>query len=858
MACAEWKKTYDICDDDIPDGIPIPPEVTDRLVDVEDLKPRKPLFFEDVDRKIMIDVVKMMLDTKPTNKKEMKNFLTSARRKFKINLSPMNMIYIYRFVCQEVDGYTLNTDYIEMMQSKTVRQNSGVMVVTLFTSPWPKTTDKEYGDGKLIKKEYNVKKIMSTNKFFGYTIPTFYFIFFVALGLIGLSTLLFYLSSFEENPLTKQTAVIMGFFGLFFSLVMVCVGFYFMKPYDYVYYVDKPTSGWTREFSCKYNCYYCPAFPDNPRSYDPKEPGNARAQRMEYNVTLQIWDRIHSYLKMGLSLGKFEVLVLGGTWESYPKDYREKFIRLIYYAFNTFLDPERESNPRPVGTLEEEMRINETSPCNVIGLTLETRPDCIGEVQVRDFRRWGVTRIQIGIQHFHDEVLERVNRGTNFKQACYAIKLLLDSCFKVDIHLMLDLIRPLKPEFIAKMKKAIRERVNKLDIDDPDYLEKKEAIIYEEEDKATPDDYDEIKMIDRDRDMLTRFCFPKDEVQPYGDQVKLYPYAVTDNSRGKEIWKKGRHESYVEEVTYSDKDVVEFFKKKSIEKVTKKELKKYHDLHNPLYNLLLEFYAKIPYYVRCNRLPRDIPSSSILAGNKDTNMRQYFNDHFKKHDIPIREIRYSEVRDKSIDPKTAEPHIFHYRNNGGEDYCIQFRTPDLKYLFGFLRLRFPDAEKNRGVKVFSELKGCGLVRELHVYGAVKVVGASGTKAQHLGFGTRLLAIAETIAKAKSINKLAVISGNGVKVYYRKRGYEDIGSFLIKTIETAPLEETEPKIIYHHLTFPEYGKEVDTVEIVTKDVKDISVLLSKESKKKEEKTLKSIKSVIDIEFDDWEVDPSKLS
>lgn len=815
MACAEWKETYDICDDDVPDGIPIPPETTNRLVDVEDLKPRKPLFFDGLDRERMIELVDMMLDAKPINKKEMTAFIISARKKFKMNLSPIHMIYIYRFICQEVEGYDLNREYIEMMQSKTVRQNSGVMVVTLFTSPWPKTGEKEYGDNKLIKKEYKVKKSLSTVNILGYKMPFYIFSFISGGFFLGLSYLLIYISHFETEPIMKQVAMITSFIGIISTIIMMWCGVSFMKPYNHIYSVDKPTSGWTREFSCKYNCYYCPAFPDNPRSYDPKEPGNARAQRMEYNVTLQIWDRIHSYVSMGLPLGKFEVLVLGGTWESYPKDYREKFIRLIYYAFNTFLDPERETNPRPVGTLEEEMKMNETSPCNVIGLTLETRPDCIGIMQVRDFRRWGVTRIQLGIQHFHDEVLERVNRGTTFKQACYAIKLLLDSCFKVDIHIMLDLIRPLKKEFVTKMKKAIRDRLKKLDKDDPAYRDRKEKIIYEEEDTAKPDDYDDAKMIDRDRDMLTRFCFPKDEFQPYGDQIKLYPYAVTDYSRGKEIWERGMHESYADEVTYTDDDVSEFFGK-PFEKVTDKEKKKYHDLHNPLYNILLEFYPKLPYYVRCNRLPRDIPVTSIIAGNKDTNMRQYFNDHFTKYNIPVKEIRYSEVKNKKVDPTTAVPHIFHYRNNGGEDYCIQFRTPDLKYLFGFLRLRFPDTEGKRGVKVFPELEGCGLVRELHVYGAVKVVGASGTRSQHLGFGTRLLAMAETVTKGKGIDKLAVISGNGVKVYYRKRGYKDIGSFLIKTISKKPLEETEPKMIYHHLTFPKYGEEVDTIEEVIRD------------------------------------------
>lgn len=735
MACSSsWQDTYDICDDNIVDGIPLERE----LLDIEDMKPRKPLNYTPLTAEEEIYLVDSLLKYSIENKDDIKKFIRSISKELKKTVTPLSLIYTYRYICQKYpEKYILDNDLLSLMQTNEMRQNSGVMVVTLFTSPYPRTKEEDYGD------EISASASASAS---------------------------------APAPASSGKAK------------------------------------WTKEFSCKHNCYYCPAFPDNPRSYDPKEPGNARAQRMEYNVTLQIWDRLDAYRLSKLETSKCEVLVLGGTWESYPKDYREQFIRLIYYSFNVYLDPERESNPRPIGTLEEELLINETTPCNVIGLTLETRPDCIGITQLRDFRRWGVTRIQLGIQSFDDAVLERVNRGTNNKQACRAVKLLLDCGFKIDIHIMLDLVKPFKKEFIVKMKIAIRQRVKLLDPDDPDFRKQREAIVYDEEDKATIDDLDDVPMIERDEDTLINLCFPVEENQPYGDQLKLYPTTVLEWTRVIEIWKKGLHKSYADEITYTNADVEAYFKKPFSE-ISDKEKRKYHALHNQLFKLILKYYPKIPYYMRCNRIPRDIPATSIVAGNRDTNMRQYFNDHFKKNGIHVMEMRYSEIKNKSIDPSLAEIHIFRYRNNGGVDYSIQFRTADLKYLFGFLRLRFPDIDNHAGLKVFPELEGCGEVRELHVYGAVTKVGKEGTKTQHLGFGTRLLAVAEFIALSKDYHKLSVIPGNGVKVYYRKKGYHDIGSFLIKTIGELPLEMVEPKITFHHLSFPKRGTRIDDVEVI---------------------------------------------
>ena len=55
------------------------------------------------------------------------------------------------------------------------------------------------------------------------------------------------------------------------------------------------------------------------------------------------------------------------------------------------------------------------------------------------FRRWGVTRVQLGVQHLNNAIPKKVNRGHTIEQAVEAVNYLKNNCFKVDIHIMPDL-----------------------------------------------------------------------------------------------------------------------------------------------------------------------------------------------------------------------------------------------------------------------------------------------------------------------------------------------------------------------------------------------------------------------------------
>ncbi len=195
-------------------------------------------------------------------------------------------------------------------------------------------------------------------------------------------------------------------------------------------------------FSCGNNCYYCPNVPGQPRSYYPGEPGVDRAIQNDYDAIKQCRARASQYVQQGHPIDKFEIITKGGTWDWYSEEYRRQFARDIYFSHNTMIDYIFGNTIRKPLSLEEEIKLNETSSCRIIGITVETRPDHVNYKTIKFLREIGATRVELGIQHLDDNILKYVNRGCYKKHTIRAIKMLKDNGFKVDAHLMLDLPAP--------------------------------------------------------------------------------------------------------------------------------------------------------------------------------------------------------------------------------------------------------------------------------------------------------------------------------------------------------------------------------------------------------------------------------
>jgi len=196
-------------------------------------------------------------------------------------------------------------------------------------------------------------------------------------------------------------------------------------------------------FSCLHNCSFCPNekpsidnnWTQQPKSYLYTEPAVLRANQNDFDPIKQMNSRISSLSRMGHEIDKIELLVLGGTWSEYPKEYQDEFITNLYYAANVYYDDVK----RNVLTLEEEIANNEIAKIHIIGLTLEMRSDSININEIKRLRRFNCTRVQLGIQHTNNEVLKMNNRGESIEKTKQAIKLLKNNCYKIDGHLMLNL-----------------------------------------------------------------------------------------------------------------------------------------------------------------------------------------------------------------------------------------------------------------------------------------------------------------------------------------------------------------------------------------------------------------------------------
>ncbi|MDO8667476.1 MAG: tRNA uridine(34) 5-carboxymethylaminomethyl modification radical SAM/GNAT enzyme Elp3 [bacterium] len=233
--------------------------------------------------------------------------------------------------------------------------------------------------------------------------------------------------------------------------------------------------------------------------------------------------------------------------------------------------------------------------------------------------------------------------------------------------------------------------------------------------------------------------FTDSRFQP--DQIKFYPTVVTRGSLLYKWWKNGKYKPYSDKV---------------------------------LQELIVKCKKAVPPYVRIIRLIRDIPGESIIAGNRITNLRQIMKDR----GVVCRCIRCREAGERELGIRNYELRIIKYQASGGVEYFLSYEFKDGKVLYGFCRLRL--AENN--------LMGAAIIRELHVYGELVSVPSASSgqvakikKTQHSGLGKRLMTEAEKIARKNGYKKIAVISGIGVRGYYRKLGYKLVGSYMVKNL-----------------------------------------------------------------------------
>lgn len=418
-------------------------------------------------------------------------------------------------------------------------------------------------------------------------------------------------------------------------------------------------------------CIFCPKL-NVPQSYTPKSPVVLRAKEVEFDPYKQVILRIKAFEAMNHPTEKIEIIIMGGTFFQYEKNFRKKFIKGIFDGLNK----------KTSKNLEEAKKINETAKNRCVALCIETRPDWCVEY-IGEMREYGCTRVELGVQAIDDEIYKKVNRGHKVKNVVLATEALRNAGFKIGYHIM--------PGIPGSNPKKDLEMFKKI--------------------------------------------FSDKRFKP--DQIKIYPCQVMPNSKLEEMyWKK-------EYVPY-----------------TKEEIEK----------LLIEMMKIVPRYCRVMRIMREIPPEYIVAGTTRIDLRKDVEKKLREEKAKIKEIRFREVGfAKEIDEKTKQK-ITKYETLGGKEYFLEIVNKE-DILFGLLRLRI---KKDK----------IAMVRELHVYGKSIKIGKENVQlGQHRGFGKELLEKAQEIAKKEKCKKIQIISGIGVREYYKKSGYslEKRGEYMSKEI-----------------------------------------------------------------------------
>ena len=236
------------------------------------------------------------------------------------------------------------------------------------------------------------------------------------------------------------------------------------------------------------------------------------------------------------------------------------------------------------------------------------------------------------------------------------------------------------------------------------------------------------------------------------DMLKIYPTAVIKGTELYQMWKKGEYKPYPEE---------------------------------KLIEVISQFKRRVPPWIRIQRIQRDIPLYKVDAGYRVGNLRQVIQKYMESRKWKCRCIRCREVghvkNKKGIapDPENIKLITRKYEASQGEEIFLSYEDIKKDILIGFLRLRKPSEKAHR-----PEIKQkTMLIRELHVYGELTPLHQKTPETwQHKGYGTKLLQAAEQISKEDyDATKILVISGIGVREYYKKHGYKRDGPYMSKKL-----------------------------------------------------------------------------
>ena len=490
----------------------------------------------------------------------------------------------------------------------------------------------------------------------------------------------------------------------------------------------------TKPINCPHGtCTYCPGgigsfFGNTPKSYTGKEPSTMRGIRNDYDPYRIAFNRLEQYVVLGQNPDKVDQIVMGGTFTAFPKKYQHDYIYFSFKAYNDFSRLFFKDGELDIDSFKEFFELP-------------------GDINDRGRRERIKEKILLlkgqNIKTLEEE--HRINEGSQIRCIGLTIETKPDWAFADKGLELLDLgttrvelgIQTIYDNILTLIHRGHDSSDAKKSIADLRDLGFKLNF------HMMPGLPDEGNIrISKEKDIESlRQIFSDPAFRP--DMLKIYPCMVMP---GTELEKKYKEDIFVPLSTQEAAEII------------------------------VEAERYVPEYCRIMRIQRDIPTYVTTAGVGRTNLRQYVDEMAEKKGVHCRCIRCREIGFSEI---KTEPKIVvrEYEASGGREFFISAEADDK--LLGFVRLRFPPRSLHPAITSDS-----ALIRELHVYGqAVKIGSSDLGKSQHKGYGKRLMEKSEEIARSSGKDKMIVISGVGVRGYYRKLGYELEGPYMVKRVKS---------------------------------------------------------------------------
>jgi elongator complex protein 3 len=590
----------------------------------------------------------------------------------------------------------------------------------------------------------------------------------------------------------------------------------------------------TKPWGCSSACVYCPNDIRMPKSYLTDEPVCQRAEREYFDPYLQVTSRLKALSQMGHITDKIELIILGGTWSDYPKDYQIWYVTELFRALNEYgitdYREERLQFYKTAGLHSDPLELTEfVCPIqNRINCGELTYNQAFSELYLNSSPWSKVSEMQKPSVTTPSPLVPPLPKRRGIAKGNNATIEQLELQHEINVnsgHRVVGLVIETRPDTITTESLTLIRQLGATKIQIGIQSLNQEVLNINER-RIT------IEKIAEAFELLRIFGFkihchfmvnllgsnPEMDKQDYltlvtdkrflPDEVKLYPCCLVEGTVLNKFHKSGEWKPYTEQ---------------------------------ELIDVLVNDTIATPTYTRISRMIRDISAKDIVAGNKKGNLRQLVEQAIVNHsnttqsEIPkttpspkgatpsspkgneqrISEIRYREISSDDIEIDELKLDITKYKTSNTVEYFLQWVT-DANKIAGFMRLSLPDTDCNTappsvipasssviteppsvipaqaGIQTSANCNTAGLgageamIREIHIYGKVATLGQLGDNGQHHGLGKKLIAKASEIASEAGYTKLNVISSVGTRAYYEKQGFHPAGLYQQKPLITKNL------------------------------------------------------------------------